>query len=180
MASVAKNAAGLFKWSLNSTSMLVDWKDPVLTQVYGGATSFDQDDAVFQIPDAEKWVYFVVETSVGSHPIHLHGHDFYILAQATGTYSDGVTLNTTNPPRRDTAMLPARGYVVIAFKTDNPGIWLMHCHIGWHTSMGFAVQFLERAAEVPALVDSDRMNQECDAWSAWAEENNIVQEDSGI
>lgn len=26
-------------------------------------------------------------------------------------------------------MLPAGGYLVMAFITDNPGAWLMHCHI---------------------------------------------------
>ena len=51
------------------------------------------------------------------------------------------TLQYTNPPRRDVAMLPAPagppgggpppsgGWLVIAFLTDNPGAWLMHCHI---------------------------------------------------
>ena len=48
---------------------------------------------------------------------------------ATTSYSDPLTLNYKNPPRRDVATLPARGYFVIAFITDNPGAWLMHCHI---------------------------------------------------
>jgi drug/metabolite transporter superfamily protein YnfA len=26
-------------------------------------------------------------------------------------------------------MLPGGGYLVLAFVTDNPGAWLMHCHI---------------------------------------------------
>ncbi len=26
-------------------------------------------------------------------------------------------------------MLPAGGWLVIAFPTDNPGAWLLHCHI---------------------------------------------------
>lgn len=180
MASVGKNSAGLFKWTLNSTSLLVDWADPVLSQVYGGATSFDEDDAVFQLPDKDKWVYFIIQTAIGAHPIHLHGHDYYVLAQGPGTFDNSVTLKTKNPPRRDTAVLPANGYLVMAWKTDNPGIWLMHCHIGWHTSMGFAVQFLERASEVKDLTDGTRMDQECSAWATFKDEHNIVQEDSGI
>jgi FtsP/CotA-like multicopper oxidase with cupredoxin domain len=83
------------------------------------------------------------------HLIHLHGHNFFILVQGSSTYlSSSVRLNTANPPRRDTAMLPASGYLVIAFETYNPGAWLMHCHIGWHTSEGFALQFLEQYDEV--------------------------------
>lgn len=63
--------------------------------------------------------------------IHLHGHDFAILQQSTQTYSpDRLNLTLNNPPRRDVVLLPANGFVVIAFKSDNPGTWLMHCHIG--------------------------------------------------
>jgi FtsP/CotA-like multicopper oxidase with cupredoxin domain len=127
-ASVAKNSAGLFKWKLNSTSMLMDWADPTLVQVVAGEETWETAEAVLELDDANVWVYFVVETTLGvPHPIHLHGHDFHILAQGSGTYSSSVTLNTENPPRRDTAMLPASGYLVLAWQTDNPGVWLMHC-----------------------------------------------------
>lgn len=63
--------------------------------------------------------------------IHLHGHDFVILQQSTQKYSpDSLNLTLSNPPRRDVVLLPVNGFVVIAFKSDNPGTWLMHCHIG--------------------------------------------------
>ena len=130
-ADVARNDAGLFKWRLNSTSMLVDWADPTLSQVLNGVTTYETDDAVVELTEANQWVYFVIETEMAvPHPIHLHGHDFHILAQGTGTYTSDVSLNLSNPPRRDTAMLPASGYLVMAWETDNPGAWLCHCHIG--------------------------------------------------
>lgn len=51
--------------------------------------------------------------------------DFWILASGDGTYASAApTLNTNNPPRRDVAMLPGSGYLVIALKADNPGAWL--------------------------------------------------------
>jgi FtsP/CotA-like multicopper oxidase with cupredoxin domain len=64
----------------------------------------------------------------------MHGHDFAILAQSNLTYDElesPKTFNFVNPPRRDVALLPAKGYLALAFKSDNPGIWLVHCHIGW-------------------------------------------------
>jgi FtsP/CotA-like multicopper oxidase with cupredoxin domain len=65
-----------------------------------------------------------------THPIHLHGHDFYVLGQkASATYSGTSDLNFSNPIRRDVAMLPASGYLVMGFPTDNPGVWLLHCHV---------------------------------------------------
>ena len=43
--------------------------------------------------------------------------------------SDPANLVYNNPTRRDTALLPGGGWLAIAFPTDNPGAWLMHCHI---------------------------------------------------
>ncbi|KAF2248064.1 multicopper oxidase [Trematosphaeria pertusa] len=181
-ATVAFNSDNLFRWYLNSTTMVVDWEDPTLLQIVNGNTSFETDDAVIQLPDADEWVYVAISTTLAvPHPIHLHGHDFYILAQGTGTYdSSSTTLTLDNPPRRDTAMLPASGYLVLAFETDNPGAWLMHCHIGWHTSEGFALQFVERYDEIVALTDADSLESNCDTWTSYQEEYSIEQDDSGV
>ncbi|PTB35045.1 multicopper oxidase [Trichoderma asperellum CBS 433.97] len=178
---VGKNSDNLFKWYLNSTTMVVDWEDPSLLQVYNGATTFDASNAVISLPNANEWVYTVISTTMPvSHPVHLHGFDFYILAQGTGTYSDSVTLNTDNPPRRDVAMLPASGYLVLAFETDNPGAWLMHCHIGWHTSEGFALQWIVRESEITELIDYDTLNSTCAAWKSYASDNSVIEDDSGV
>lgn len=54
----------------------------------------------------------------------MHGHDFWVVAQGTGVYdASTVTLNKSNPPRRDVASLPGNGYLALAFKLDNPGAW---------------------------------------------------------
>jgi hypothetical protein len=67
----------------------------------------------------------------------MHGHDFAILQQSSTQYKvGGLNLKLDNPPRRDVALLPMNGFLVIAFKADNPGSWLMHCHIVWHASGG--------------------------------------------
>ncbi|EEY20296.1 laccase-1 [Verticillium alfalfae VaMs.102] len=181
IATVGRNSAGLFKWYLNSTSLLVDWADPTLGQVLAGATEWETENAVLQLSEANKWVYLVVQTAMGvPHPIHLHGHDFFVLAQGSGTYSASVTLNTENPPRRDTALLPASGYLVMAWETDNPGVWLMHCHIGWHASEGFALQFIERYSEIAGIADQSSLDDGCSTWSSFQDTYSIEQEDSGI
>lgn len=65
--------------------------------------------------------------------------DIVVLAQKNSTF-DPVNsykdFNFVNPPRRDVVLLPAGGYIAIAFKPDNPGVWLLHCHIAWHASAG--------------------------------------------
>ena len=87
---------------------------------------------------------------------------------------------TKNPPRRDTAMLPSSGWLLIAFETNNPGAWLMHCHIGWHINMGLALQFIEKRDEIKGLIDYKSFEKTCAAWDQYDLSQQIVQEDSGV
>ena len=126
---VGKNSASLFKWYIGGTTFLVEWNDPTAKQIIeNSTTSFADSSAVIELPTANEWYYLIIETTLAvPHPIHLHGHDFWVLASGSGTYSSASpTLNTSNPPRRDTAMLPGAGYLVIAFKADNPEIGRAH------------------------------------------------------
>jgi FtsP/CotA-like multicopper oxidase with cupredoxin domain len=120
-------SGNVFKWYMAATTFVAEWADPTLVQIYDNSTNFTTSSHVIELDTADEWVYFIIETSQAvPHPIHLHGHDFYVLAQGSGTYdSSTVTLGLTNPPRRDVAMLPSSGYLVIGFQTDNPGAWLM-------------------------------------------------------
>ncbi len=57
-----------------------------------------------------------------------------VLGQGLGIYSaatDASSLNTRNPPLRDTATLPKNGWVVLRFEADSPGVWVFHCHLFW-------------------------------------------------
>ncbi|PSN66585.1 laccase Lcc4 [Corynespora cassiicola Philippines] len=180
--SVFRNENNLFRWSIGPETMLVKWAEPSLRQIWDGNATFEASEAVISLPDADRWIYFVIDTQVPvPHPIHLHGHDFFILAAgANSAYDSTVALNLNNPPRRDVATLPAAGYLVIAFYTDNPGAWLMHCHIGWHTSQGLALQFVEREPEIPGLLNSDILTGTCANWETWAALTGRVEEDSGV
>jgi hypothetical protein len=102
------------------------------------------------------------------------------MGAGTGTFSDPSVLQYTNPPRRDVAMLPAGGWLVIAFETDNPGAWLMHCHIAWHVGEGLAVQFLERASEIPSTFSLGNIASECAAWDEWYATSYYKKDDSGL
>lgn len=181
---VAEDSADVFKWYLNSTTFLKEWNDPSLLQIYDNDTAAFSNttyDGYVLLPDANVWTALVIETTnTAPHPIHLHGHDFFILGQGTGTFNSSDTLSTSNPPRRDVAMLPGSGYLAIAWQTDNPGAWLCHCHIGWHTAEGLALQFIERQSEITALIDGDVLNDTCSAWTTWTNSEDVVQDDSGV
>jgi FtsP/CotA-like multicopper oxidase with cupredoxin domain len=63
------------------------------------------------------------------HPMHLHGHDFQVLTR------DGKPV-MGSPIYMDTlAVLPGETYD-IAFKADNPGLWMFHCHDLHHAAAG--------------------------------------------
>lgn len=49
-----------------------------------------------------------------------------------------LSYNTDNPFRRDTIVIGPRSFIVVRLRTDIPGAWIMHCHIGWHIAGGFA------------------------------------------
>ncbi|XP_042384800.1 laccase-3-like [Zingiber officinale] len=91
-----------------------------------------------------------------NHPIHIHGYNFYILAEGFGNFNpatDNAKFNLVDPPERNTVGVPANGWAVIRFVADNPGIWLMHCHLDVHITWGLAMAFLVEngEAELQAL-----------------------------
>lgn len=64
-----------------------------------------------------------------SHPMHLHGHFFRVVAVNGKRYA--------HPDEwRDTVMMAPRTSLDIAFVADNPGEWMFHCHILDHAAGG--------------------------------------------
>lgn len=79
-----------------------------------------------------------------SNPMHLHGHDFFVLAQGHGNFDaarDAKSYNLVDPPMKNTVLVPRLGWAVIRFVADNPGAWFMHCHFEFHIAMGMAAVF---------------------------------------
>jgi laccase len=59
-----------------------------------------------------------------TNPMHLHGHDFFILAQGLGHFNaekDVQKYNLVNPSVRNTAHVPMYGWTAIRFVASNPG-----------------------------------------------------------
>ncbi len=82
----------------------------------------------------------------GPHPIHVHGHAFQLLARSSAGFFNATTVLPAlpaNPMRRDVVQVPTGGYVILGFKADNPGVWLMHCHIDWHVVAGLTATIVE-------------------------------------
>lgn len=59
-----------------------------------------------------------------SHPLHLHGFNFFVVGQGFGNYDpnkDPANFNLVDPIERNTVGVPSGGWVAIRFLADNPG-----------------------------------------------------------
>lgn len=178
------NGRNIALWNLDTQSMSVHWDRPTLEYVFEGNTSYPDPYAVIEIPEEGVWTYWLIQMGAKNpplpHPIHLHGHDFFVLGSGAGQFdSSTAVLNFANPPRRDTSILPGQGWLLISFPANNPGIWLMHCHIAWHISEGLGVQFIEAKNSI-SLPDQTAFNAQCDTWRTYAKNMAWPQIDSGL
>ena len=67
------------------------------------------------------------------HPIHLHGHHFRVLTR------NGA--NEPHQPLRDTLLMNPQDTVEVAFVAEEPGDWMLHCHVAEHQAGGMMGMF---------------------------------------
>ncbi|KAK6609370.1 multicopper oxidase [Botrytis cinerea] len=129
-------------------SVMSAGEDAVNSAVYGEFThSF--------VLDHQQTIEIVVNNlDSGKHPFHLHGHNFQVIQRSdedAGTFDSTNTTETSYPAvpmRRDTVVLRPTGYLVLRFQSDNPGVWLFHCHIEWHVDQGLIATMIEAPLEL--------------------------------
>ena len=196
------------RWDILDTPMWVDFGDPTINHIKDNESSAylnNPEKALIAENYGENdWVYLIISVGnstnpvaenhrrfiAAAHPIHLHGHDFVLLAQQNRSFNPqdvDTVFKYDNPPRRDVVLLPLGGYIAIGFKTDNPGVWIIHCHIAWHASSGLAMQIHERGPDIkldPGFVkEKDTV---CADWKSWHDNKTNwwnpteFQEDSGV
>jgi FtsP/CotA-like multicopper oxidase with cupredoxin domain len=96
-----------YEWSLNGVT-------------YG-------DDRPLVVARGERVEIAMTNRTMMSHPMHLHGHFFAVVAIGGKRFSGAV---------RDTVLVPPMTTIVIAFDADNPGRWAFHCHNLYHMEAG--------------------------------------------
>ncbi|MCA9767962.1 MAG: multicopper oxidase family protein [Gemmatimonadetes bacterium] len=106
--------------------------------VRDAATGRENHGAEFVVRRGERRVLRLVNLRNGlhamQHPIHVHGQRFRVLAV------NGVAPTTW--AWKDTILLPAGGTVDILVEFDNPGRWMLHCHIAEHVESGMMTTFV--------------------------------------
>ncbi|MCP1337194.1 multicopper oxidase family protein [Futiania mangrovi] len=99
-------------WAINGIAMTHDYlAQPLMTLGLGRSYVLDfRNDTAFE------------------HPMHLHGHHVRVL-RVNGE-------KVPHAPWRDTVNVPPRGRAEVAFVADNPGDWMLHCHVLAHQHGG--------------------------------------------
>lgn len=110
----------------------------------------------------------------GNHPMHLHGHRFYVLGMdklgASITRAEVEALdargklqrNLRNPIQKDTVLVPDGGYTIVRFRASNPGFWLFHCHVDFHFALGMSAVF--QVGEVHEMTTTPTNFPRCGSW----------------
>ena len=202
--SLRLNASNVTLFYMNGESFRGDYGNPTLLLTKLGNTSY---------PYNPEWNYLnfgsnssiriiLKNTTPLPHPMHIHGHVFWVLAEGVGNWT-GEIVNAANPQRRDVQILQggsptSPGYLVLEFIADNPGIWPLHCHISWqgspricidltqelmvcrHISNGLFVQLVERPADIMKLPVPSTIAQTCRDWAIFAGHDVVDQIDSGL
>lgn len=89
--------------------------------------SWAMSAAAFPVKQGERVEITLRNHSMMSHPMHLHGHHFQVVAIDGERFPGAV---------RDTVLVPPMRAVTIAFDAGNPGKWAFHCHHLYHMATG--------------------------------------------
>ncbi|MBV9991070.1 MAG: multicopper oxidase family protein [Alphaproteobacteria bacterium] len=82
---------------------------------------------LFTLARGQKVVLDIANTTSRSHPIHIHGHTMTVL-------SASVLKRPIH--RADTVLVLPNERVTVGFVADNPGNWMVHCHVVEHQETG--------------------------------------------
>ncbi|KAJ9321769.1 hypothetical protein DTO027B5_8960 [Paecilomyces variotii] len=117
-----------------------------------------------------SWVDIIVNitsTVQPEHPIHKHSNKFFLIGYGQGSWNyssvaDAMNyipqkFNLKNPPLFDTiATVPAitePSWIALRYHVNNPGAFLIHCHIQVHTNGGMALAMLDGVDAWPEIPD---------------------------
>jgi iron transport multicopper oxidase len=175
--SFGRDALGVMRGYMNGkTAMLPPFSHPMLHQLSSNGKNvlpMSANDGIERvvIPRGAVVELLVNNTSSGEHPFHLHGHTVWVVAVSNAPVESGAA-HGNNFMRRDVVSVPAVGWARIRWVADNPGVWLFHCHIEWHTHIGLSLAIVEAMDGRTKLAVPSAHAALCDAYNA--EANNIA------
>ncbi|OXC83396.1 Cu-oxidase [Cryptococcus neoformans Tu259-1] len=128
-------------YGFNNVTYQNQINDPLLYVVQRGGTCNSSliANATFADIGPVNIIINNLDSHIG-HPYHMHGTEFQLMGRGTGalTLDDLPNTNLTldNPTRKDTIWMQGGSWALLRIISDNPGVWALHCHIGWHLAKG--------------------------------------------
>ncbi|WVQ95186.1 hypothetical protein IAU59_002280 [Kwoniella sp. CBS 9459] len=147
------NGQNITGFAFNNVSFQNQIYNPILSQVEseGNFSSLYVASIEFTTSSYADIVINNLDSAL-SHPYHLHGNEFQVIARGDGNVTaeevEAMGLQIENPLRRDTIFIPANTYAILRIKMDNPGVWAVHCHIGWHLAIGKLATIIVRPDDI--------------------------------
>lgn len=80
-----------------------------------------------ELKRGRSYVFELANVTPHVHPIHIHGHTWRVVKSSAGPVI---------PHFADTVLVAPKERVEVAFVADNPGDWMLHCHIIEHQETG--------------------------------------------
>ncbi|KAK1923265.1 multi-copper oxidase laccase-like protein [Papiliotrema laurentii] len=141
---VGKDGHKIGTFGFNNITYQAQIGNPLLHQLQQGKTIDDAYIAHAEFDRLGGGDLIVNNLDLGiSHPFHFHGKPFHIAARGEGNITveeweaiRDTRAKTDNPLRRDVIQIPGGHWAVLRMYTNLPGVWPLHCHIGWHLSEG--------------------------------------------
>ncbi|MGI9521226.1 MAG: multicopper oxidase family protein [Hyphomicrobiaceae bacterium] len=99
---------------------------------FNGAAGMPKEP-LFKVPKGRTVKLQMVNRTRWPHAMHLHGHHFKQITREPKGFEE--------PFWRDTILLNPRENFTMAFVADNPGKWMLHCHMLEHQEGGMATWF---------------------------------------
>jgi FtsP/CotA-like multicopper oxidase with cupredoxin domain len=91
------------------------------------------EEPLFRVRRGQTVVIDMHNDTAWPHAMHLHGHHVRTVSPEGAETAEG--------PWRDTVLSDAREKTSLAFVADNPGKWLIHCHMMEHHAAGMMSWF---------------------------------------
>lgn len=82
------------------------------------------------IAEGETILIRLINAGARPHPIHIHGHNFRVVA------TDGNPVSPVAQMIKDTVLIGPAERLDLELFADNPGVWMVHCHIEHHMANG--------------------------------------------
>ncbi len=96
--------------------------------INGVVASRHDEPAMIEMRLGHSYILEFVNDTAFPHPVHLHGHPMKVLMSEDKKPS--------RPTWRDTLLMAPRTRATVAMVADNPGRWMLHCHIPEHQEAG--------------------------------------------